>query len=107
MPRSAAAVVTGYPDPGVHRNLARPIERRRDWRAEMSEADIARFELLAGDLLGDLGYPQIRDPRSTGADRESLRLDLVRARGDDRPPASGLQRRAPDRAPPRAGRASG
>ena len=41
----------------VHHNLARaPTAGMRDWKREMAPADVAVFEALAGDLLGELGY---------------------------------------------------
>ncbi len=33
-----------------------PTKGLRDWRRELSDDQIARFEALAGDLLEDLGY---------------------------------------------------
>jgi len=39
------------------RSLLRPpTPGLRDWRRELSEAEVAAFEAVAGDLLGDLGY---------------------------------------------------
>lgn len=34
----------------------------RDWREQMSRADIERFEAAAGDLLEELGYPLVTSP---------------------------------------------
>lgn len=43
-----------------HRNLYRPpTVGLRDWRLELSPADAAVFESLAGDLLEDLGYERV------------------------------------------------
>jgi len=40
-----------------HRRLAEPVSPGgRDWRREMSPADVRSFEAIAGPLLGDLGY---------------------------------------------------
>lgn len=40
-----------------HHNLYRPpTSGLRDWRRDLSRRDIAVFEALAGDLLGELGY---------------------------------------------------
>jgi Sulfotransferase family len=44
---------------GFHRNLSRPITRGlRDWRVDMSPADVAAFEAVAGDDLDEMGYPR-------------------------------------------------
>lgn len=43
--------------PGAHVNLRLPPTKQlRDWRVQMSRDDVTRFELLAGDLLDELGY---------------------------------------------------
>lgn len=41
----------------------------RDWREQMSLADIERFEAAAGDLLEDLGYPLVTSPKREALDR--------------------------------------
>jgi hypothetical protein len=33
-----------------------PTPGVRSWRDDMSDADVAAFEAIAGDLLGELGY---------------------------------------------------
>jgi hypothetical protein len=33
-----------------------PTKGLRDWRRELSDDQVARFEALAGDVLSDLGY---------------------------------------------------
>lgn len=44
----------------THRNLGRPPSANlRDWRREMPSRDQLLFEVLAGDLLDDLGYPRL------------------------------------------------
>lgn len=45
-------------DPGLERDHpTMPITRgARDWRSQMGAGDVERFEALAGDLLGELGY---------------------------------------------------
>lgn len=53
---SAGRIIAGYPEAADHGNLGRTIEARRDWRHEMPAEGIADFELLAGDLLEQLGY---------------------------------------------------
>jgi hypothetical protein len=45
------------PYPEHHRRLAlAPTPGLRDWRRDMSAADAARFEAVAGDALAELGY---------------------------------------------------
>lgn len=45
------------PTPSAHRGLfLPPTKGLRDWRRQMSEEDAATFEILAGSLLGSLGY---------------------------------------------------
>jgi hypothetical protein len=47
-----------------HRHVSQPPREDRvaRWRREMSPADQAAFESVAGDLLADLGYPLSRAP---------------------------------------------
>jgi hypothetical protein len=53
----------------VHHNLAlAPTSGMRDWRRDMSRADVALFEALAGDLLDELGYERAF-PRTALSDR--------------------------------------
>jgi hypothetical protein len=41
----------------LHENVYRPpTEHLRDWRREMDPVEVAMFEVLAGDLLSELGY---------------------------------------------------
>ena len=40
-----------------HRRLLEAPSKRRDWSVEMSAADAESFELVAGPLLAELGYP--------------------------------------------------
>jgi Sulfotransferase family len=51
----------------------------RDWRAQMPDAEVERFEALAGDLLAELGYPR-EFPRPGGkARRQAARVrELLR-----------------------------
>ena len=45
------------PYPEHHRRLElAPTPGLRDWRREMSVADAARFQAVAGDALAELGY---------------------------------------------------
>lgn len=43
---------------GIHELATQPPrrDRLRKWRSEMSASDCLAFELIAGDILGDLGY---------------------------------------------------
>jgi len=75
---AAARVAAGYPDPSLHRNLHRPIAARREWRTEMPRREVRRFELIAGDLLADLGYPRATEP-PTGEALERRRREVVAA----------------------------
>lgn len=62
----------------------------RDWRSEMPEADVQRFEAAAGDLLQDLGYTRGAPDPSADASLAALRVreSFVRELlgGGDRPP---------------------
>ncbi|MGH8825105.1 MAG: sulfotransferase family protein [Jiangellaceae bacterium] len=62
--RHAAEVVRTTSHPGYHRHLIRPpTEGLRDWRSDLSAAEVERFELVAGDLLREFGYePSGRRP---------------------------------------------
>ena len=53
----AEMVVRTTRHPVYHQRLSiPPTPGLRNWRAELSEQDVARFELLAGDTLAELGY---------------------------------------------------
>lgn len=56
-PERAAEVASGSAFPEAHGRLAlAPTKGLRDWRSQMPPKDVVAFELLAGDLLSDLGY---------------------------------------------------
>jgi hypothetical protein len=56
-PERAAEVAQGSAFPEAHGRLALPPTiGLRDWRTQMADTDVVAFELLAGDLLIDLGY---------------------------------------------------
>jgi hypothetical protein len=57
--------------PHQQRLLQPPTTGVRDWRSELEEADVRAFEAVAGDLLADLGYEVLGQPRS------SARVPLV------------------------------
>jgi hypothetical protein len=46
-----------------------PTKGVRDWRLEMPAADVAAFEQVAGDLLGELGYEASHRPDAAGRAR--------------------------------------
>jgi hypothetical protein len=52
----------------------------RDWRSQMSQAEVEKFEAAAGELLDELGYPraipQLRSERLEDASRIRELLDL-------------------------------
>jgi hypothetical protein len=74
---SAGHVLAGYPDPSVHPHLSDPIARRRDWRREMGVAERRQFELLAGPVLGELGYEVTYDPPTDPEQAERERISLL------------------------------
>jgi Sulfotransferase family len=78
-------------DPGLDAKSAwRPITPGlRNWRTEMAGADIERFEAVAGDLLGELGYPRgAPEPAPAARMRaEAVRDSYVREAGRHRLPA--------------------
>lgn len=75
---TAPALLARLPDAEEHQNLRLPPTKGlRDWRREMAIDDIATFEALAGDLLGDLGYER-RAPVPTI--RVRLRAATLRGR---------------------------
>lgn len=43
-----------------------PTSGVRDWRTQMSPVDVAAFERVAGDLLGELGYESSHNPDAAG-----------------------------------------
>jgi LPS sulfotransferase NodH len=51
--------------PHQQRLLRPPTTGVRSWREEMSAADVAAFEAVAGDLLAELGYDVIAPSRSS------------------------------------------
>jgi hypothetical protein len=70
-----------------------PTAGVRDWRTEMSPADEARFESVAGDLLARLGY-EVRGSGSPSA-RGRARLASYRLRLGAFNAAAALQQRSP------------
>ncbi|MGH8773893.1 MAG: sulfotransferase family protein [Jiangellaceae bacterium] len=55
--RHAADVVRTTSHPDYHRHVRKPVTAGlRDWRRDLRAAEVERFELVAGDLLDELGY---------------------------------------------------
>lgn len=73
----AERIAAGYPEAADHRNLARPLAARRDWRRQMDPAAVRDFELIAGPLLDELGYPV--GTGLEGPEAECERRDLLAA----------------------------
>jgi hypothetical protein len=68
-----------------------PTPGLRDWRAELSPADVEAFEEVAGDLLRELGYGAERVPTAAGR----RRLAWYRARVSAWNASSRALRRSP------------
>ncbi|MGH2652578.1 MAG: sulfotransferase family protein [Actinomycetota bacterium] len=67
-PERAAEVARGSAFPEAHGRLALPPTKGlRDWRTQMTVKDVTSFELLAGDLLTDLGYELAGERPGVGA----------------------------------------
>jgi hypothetical protein len=74
----AGDVIRTTRHPDYHRRLAAPpTTGLRDWRMQMSEEDIARFEILAGSTLAELGYERAA-VRASPAIRRDVRRRWVR-----------------------------
>jgi hypothetical protein len=80
--RSANALVARTTNPGAHRELAKPIRSGvRDWRHQMTSSEVARFELIAGATLDELGYERaatITFPQRVDAAARRARLGAIR-----------------------------
>jgi hypothetical protein len=91
-PERAAEVARGSAFPEAHGRLALPPTKGlRDWRTKMYKKDVAAFELLAGDLLAELGY-ELAGGRLTV--RERARTTARRLRIEARRLAHGVGKRA-------------
>jgi hypothetical protein len=69
-----------------------PTVGLRDWKSQMQQDDLERFEALAGDLLEELGYPRAVSRPSLAARKHAQALrskftEHVRARGQRVPQA--------------------
>lgn len=61
----AANLVAQFNRPEIHRRLSLPpTQGIRDWRNDLSGADVSRFESLAGDLLAACRYERVTHPRT-------------------------------------------
>jgi Sulfotransferase family len=84
-PERATEVAQGSAFPEVHGHLGLPpTTGLRDWRAQMSANDLTTFEILAGDVLSEMGYERAvtrpgisKRARATG---KRLRLETARVR---------------------------
>ncbi|MGH2784115.1 MAG: sulfotransferase family protein [Actinomycetota bacterium] len=78
-----ADLYPGKETPVHHRNLAKPPTKgMRDWRTEMAPSDVATFEVIAGDLLSELGYERMFPAPGAGAKiRTGTRLAAEQVRG--------------------------
>lgn len=54
--QNAAATVTTTSAPKIHSTLFSSLEKTRDWRTQMSAADVHAFEIVAGPTLAEFGY---------------------------------------------------
>lgn len=74
--RAAELTGAGLQQRNVNRHIALPPTKGlRDWRSEMAPADVAGFELVAGDLLEALGYE--RSAPAVGADLGAVTAELL------------------------------
>jgi hypothetical protein len=73
----------GNQPPDHHRNLAKPPTKgMRNWRTEMSPVDVRTFEVIAGDLLSELGYERAYPQLTLDAKlRAGARLAAEQVRG--------------------------
>ncbi|MGH8913043.1 MAG: sulfotransferase [Acidimicrobiia bacterium] len=63
----ADAIVATTAAPDRHRDIfLPPTKGLHDWRRDLSGDQVARFEAMAGDLLGELGYDRAYDPVPVG-----------------------------------------
>jgi hypothetical protein len=90
----AAEVARSTSHPEYHRRLARPVTPDlRDWRRDLSEADVTRIEAVAGDALAEFGYepsglrptPAVRAEAAAARARWELHRVTARLRRGGRP----------------------
>jgi hypothetical protein len=63
--------------PEAHRGMTRPpTQGMRDWRTQMASDDVAKFELVAGKLLAELGYERRTDGGAEALRDVDLRPDV-------------------------------
>lgn len=78
-PERAGALVASTGHQQHHRHLHRPpVAGLRDWRTQLPVSTAVVFDLVARDLLAELGYPPA--PPVSAAERRAARLRLARAR---------------------------
>jgi Sulfotransferase family len=66
-------VLGGINRPEYFSGLRLPPTEMRDWRREMAPTDVATFELVAGDLLKELGYQASGTPAGLRARARAFR----------------------------------
>ena len=59
--RRAGSVLATLRNPENHQRLHLPPTQVRNWREELTERQVIRFEAVAGELLGSLGYERAID----------------------------------------------
>lgn len=67
-------------EPYQVRSMRPPQEGLRDWRRRMSRRDRWAFEMVAGDLLSELGYERAVEGSRLGAQAAAVRIAVVRSR---------------------------
>jgi LPS sulfotransferase NodH len=74
----ADAMLASARHPGAHTSLHKPITNGlRNWRTDLTDSEVARIELLAGDVLLTAGYER-RFPRVPAWARVQVRTSAVR-----------------------------
>jgi Sulfotransferase family len=102
-PERAGELVARDGGPQQHRGIfLEPRTGLRDWRTELSSAEIEAFEVIAGELLAELGYERHSDTDWTGdhpsvgvlvSEVERLRGEVVTVERDLRTRIRALRRK--------------
>jgi hypothetical protein len=73
----ASAMLAAVRHPSAHTSLYKPITSGlRNWRTDLTDGDVARIELLAGDMLVTAGYER-RFPRVPARARVQVRASAA------------------------------
>jgi hypothetical protein len=73
----ASEIIGSTQHPESHNRIyLPPTTGLRDWRSQMSSSDVELFDVLAGDLLADLGYERRVMHRSLRSQVTARRLKL-------------------------------